>query len=326
MLHQPSGHWRLGLTLSLITACLWGTMPNVLSVALQSIDTYTLTWFRFLSSFLLLGLYILIRQMVSRPKEFFDGMRLPRAQSSRFLLAGKFHRRSSWILLLIAILGVGLDYPLYLLGMAKTSPANSEVIIQFAPVLMGFGGIAIFKEHYTRRQWGGVAVLFAGFVLFFHEQLRTLVTASADYWWGSSLVLLAAVCWAAYALAQKQLLRELNSEMIMLIIYGTCAVLYTPFAKISTLFSLDIVSNCILVSCGFSTLISYGAFAESLQHWEASKISAVQSLTPIITITTSWLIAAFLPTLTPAQISLTGLAGAVLVIAGSMVIALLTRN
>jgi drug/metabolite transporter (DMT)-like permease len=317
LLHQTSGRWRLGLVLSLITALLWGTMPNVLAVALQTVDPLTLTWFRFLSSFLLLGLYRIAR---AAP----NGLPVAPTPGAKPL---QNLRRSGWLLLLIAILGVGLDYPLYLLGMHQTSPANAEVMIQLAPVLMGLGGIAIFRERYSSRQWVGVAVLFAGFALFFDQQLRGLTTASSPYLWGSGLVLLAAVCWAAYALAQKQLLRHLPSDLIMLIIYGTCALLYLPLAHPQQLLGQDAITTAVLLSCGLSTLISYGAFAESLAHWDASKISAIQSLTPVITIASSWLISALWPTvMAPAQLGLTALAGAGLVIAGSMAIALGQRR
>lgn len=310
-LHRNSGHWKLGLALSLVTASLWGTMPNILAIALQVIDTYTLTWFRFLSSFVLLGTYLSVRQIMTLQLEIPKG-----------LLAFQHLKRSSWILLTIAVLGVGLDYPLYLLGMARTSPANAEVVIQLAPVLMGLGAIVIFKERYTYQQWTGVGILTAGFLLFFHEQFQSLVTASASYIFGSCLVMLAAIAWAAYALAQKQLLHFLPSEIVMLTIYGACTLLYTPVAQPRQLLGLAPIYTVILLLCGFSTLISYGAFAESLEHWEASKISAVQSLTPIITIVTSWLLGAVLPMLTPTQLSLFAILGAVLVIFGSMLIAL----
>lgn len=47
------------------------------------------------------------------------------------------------------------------------------------------------------------------------------------------------VAWAVYALAQKQLLQVLPSELIMLVIYGACAVLYTPTAQFHQLVSLS---------------------------------------------------------------------------------------
>jgi drug/metabolite transporter (DMT)-like permease len=310
LLHRSSGHWQLGLTLSLLTAFLWGVMPNVLAIALQALDTYTLTWFRFLSSFVLLAGYLMVRRAVSlkQAKDRFPPFRL---------------KRSGLILLAIATLGVGLDYPLYLQGLARTSPANAEVVIQLAPVLLGLGAIVIFKERYSRSQWAGLGVLTLGFVLFFHEQLQSLVTAPNRYLLGSSLVMLASVSWAIYALAQKQLLQQLPSEQVMLIIYGACTLLYSPIAVPQKISELSPLYLGILLCCGLSTLISYGAFAESLEHWEASKISAVQSLTPIVTMGSGWVLSGLVPSLISAErISLVGLLGAVLVIVGSMGIAL----
>jgi drug/metabolite transporter (DMT)-like permease len=315
LLHHTSGRWQLGLALSLVTASIWGTLPNVLALALQIVDTYTLTWFRFATSFVLLGIYLIVRHSLQ-----------PVAKQPQPKLT-RLHLRSISLLLLIAVLGVGLDYPLYLLGMTYTSPANAEIVIQLAPVSMGLGAIVIFKERYTLGQWAGVGVLTTGFGLFFHEQLRSLFTGTSTYLFGSGLVGLAAICWAAYALVQKQLLRYLASETVMLIIYGSCALLYFPVADLAQFANLNLFQSGTLLLCGLSTLISYGAFAEALEHWEASKISAVQSLTPIITIVTSWLLAAALPQLiTPAQLSLVALSGAMLVIAGSMVIVLSQRQ
>ncbi|MHC5832608.1 MAG: EamA family transporter, partial [Nostoc sp.] len=60
-LHQSSGHWRLGLALSLLTVLLWGILPIALTVTLEALDVYTVIWFRFLVSFLLLAIYLGIR-------------------------------------------------------------------------------------------------------------------------------------------------------------------------------------------------------------------------------------------------------------------------
>ena len=41
-----SNHWRLGFTLSLTTAALWGLLPIALKVVLESMDAYTIVWWR----------------------------------------------------------------------------------------------------------------------------------------------------------------------------------------------------------------------------------------------------------------------------------------
>lgn len=305
-LHQSSGRWRLGLALSLLTVLLWGVLPIALKVTLQALDVYTVTWFRFLAAFGLLGIYLAGRRQ------------LP-----------KLHQlgRDVWKLLAIAAVFLGLNYLLFLQGLAQTSAANAEVLIQLAPVLFAVGAIAFFKERYTLRQWLGMAVLTLGFALFFHEQLKTLVTAANQYLIGSSLIVIAAAAWAIYALAQKQLLQTLSSFSVMLIIYGGCALFFTPIATPETILKLSPLHLGMLLFCGLNTLIAYGAFAEALEHWEASRVSAVLALAPIVTLLSVEAVSSLMPNLiAPEPLTILGVVGAILVVAGSMAIALGRQN
>jgi drug/metabolite transporter (DMT)-like permease len=301
-MHQSSGRWHLGLGLSLVTVFLWGVLPLALTITLQALDVFTVVWFRFFTAFIVLAIYL------------FSQKKLPTLAELR---------ASSWQLLLIATLGLAGNYFLFTQGLALTASANAEVIIQLAGVLLSCGGLVIFHERYTLSQWLGVAVLTLGFALFFHAQLANLITAQGKYLLGSGLIVLGAIVWAIYALSQKQLLQSLTSEKIMLIIYGGCALLFTPLAKIKTIFNLDSFHFTNLLFCAFNTLIAYGAFAESLQHWPASRVSAVIALAPIITLISVWLISVISPDIIPPEnISLTGIIGAFLVVSGSISIAL----
>jgi drug/metabolite transporter (DMT)-like permease len=306
MIHQTSGRWRLGLGLSLVTVFLWGILPLALAVTLQVLDVYTVIWFRFFGSCVLLAIYLAVQN------------KLPNL--------GQLSSRS-WQLLGIATIFLAANYFLFMQGLALTTPANAEVIIQLAPVLLGFGGLVLFREHYTQWQWLGVGVLTLGFVLFFHAQLANLITAPDKYLLGSGLLVLGAGAWAIYALAQKQLLQSLSSEGIMLIIYGGCTLLFTPFAQFKTLLNLDILHSSMLIFCSLNTLIAYGAFAESLEHWQASRVSAVLAIAPIITLMSGWLTSAIVPGLiAPENITFLGIIGAILVVIGSVNIALAKDN
>ncbi|MEH1840960.1 MAG: DMT family transporter [Nostoc sp.] len=305
-LHQSSGRWRLGLALSLLTVLLWGILPITLAIALQVLDVYTVIWFRFLISFLLLGMYLGIRG------------KLPRLEQLR---------SASWKLLAIATLLLGTNYFLFMQGLALTSPGNAEVIIQLSSLLLGFGGLVIFKERYRLYQWIGVSIMTCGYLLFFREQLTNLITAHGTYILGSVLIVLGATAWAIYALAQKQLLQSLSSPSIMLIIYGGCALLFTPLAKIQSLFILDNFHLLMLVFCALNTLIAYGAFAESLEHWEASRVSAVIALAPIVTLISIAAVSVIASKWMPSEnFTFIAILGAGLVVTGSVAIALGKAN
>jgi drug/metabolite transporter (DMT)-like permease len=301
-LHQTTGNWRLGLGLSLITVILWGLVPIALAVVLKKVDPYTINWFRFVSAFTLLGCHLVYQK------------KLPKISQLRL---------GSPYLWAIAILGLTGNYIFFVLGLQATSPSHAEVLIQSAGVLFSLGALLIFREQYTRNQWLGLGTLIAGFISFFSEQLKVLLTDSSRYIGGSIMLLIAGLTWAIYALAQKQLLAKLESTHIMWIIYGVCGLFFGILAKPQVLTQLNAIEWLMLIFCGLNTVVAYGAFAESLQHWEASRVSAILALAPIFTIVSMGITTWFMPGLvTPEHLTPLSLVGAILIVGGSMSISL----
>ncbi len=295
-LHVASGRWKLGLLLALLTAALWATLPVALKVALVAVDPWTLTWFRFLFAALGLGAFLAWR-----------------GQFARFRGLGRGH----WWLLAVASLGLIGNYVLYLFGLHYTTPANAQLLIQLAPLLMAVGGIVVFKERFRAGQWVGLGVLLLGLALFFRDQLLQLASGG-DYLLGSGLVLLAAVVWAGYALAQKQLLLRLSSPLILCFIYIVASLALWPLAQPARLTTLDATQWIALLYCALNTLGAYGAFAEALAHWEASRVSLVLAVTPLLTLLTVEVVHLMNPTLVaPETVGVLGFVGAALVVTGS---------
>lgn len=300
-LHQASGRWRLGLGLSASTALLWATLPIALKLALEQVDTLTLTWFRFLVAGVLTGAWLAWRGRL-------DGLRTLDVRGRAMLVVAA--------LLLVA------NYVFYLLGIGYTSPANAQLLIQLAPLLMALGAIRVFGERFGPGQWLGMALLVAGLLLFFRDQRGHAGGGSYDL--GSALVLLAAVVWAGYALLQKQLLMRLDSMQVLLAIYLAASLALLPFARPATLFALDPLHIAIVAFCALNTLLAYGAFAEALAHWEASRVSAILATTPLLCIVAATVAHALWPGwVSPERIGLPGYAGALLVVAGSTAVSLL---
>ncbi len=305
-MHKTSGRWQFGLALSLLTVALWGVLPISLSITLQGLDVYTLTWFRFLVSFCLLAIYLMWRGNLPTFSQL---------------------RSTSPKLVAIATIFLAINYILFVKGLALTTPANAEVLIQLAPLLMGLGGLVIFKERYILFQWIGIGILATGYVLFFNEQLSNLITAKSTYLSGSGLIVLAAIAWSIYALAQKQLLQSLSSAHIMLMIYGGCALIFTLFASPEKIFTLNLLQGGMLFFCGLNTLIAYGAFAEALEHWQASRVSAVLTLAPLVTLLSSYFVSKISTNLIASEhFTSVGILGAILVVCGSTAIALGKRQ
>lgn len=109
----------------------------------------------------------------------------------------------------------------------------------------------------------------------------------------------------------------------MLIIYGGCTLMFSPVATPQAVLNLNPLHLGMLLFCALNTVIAYGAFAEALEHWEASRVSAVLALTPIVTLISVSSVAFLMPNLiAPERLTLLGIVGAILVVAGSIAVAL----
>jgi len=302
--HQTSGRWRLGLSLALLTCLFWATLPVALNVSLEVLDPITLTWFRFLTAAL-----------------FTTALLAWRGQLSGFKGLGS----GRWIMLGCAGIGLLGNYVLYLLGLKYTTPGNAQLLIQSAPLLLALGGIIWFRERINGLQMLGFAAIVLGLCVFYFDQHGR--ASALSYGYGAALIFIGALSWAIYALLQKQLLTRLRSQQIMLIMYVISTLLLSAFASPSQLWgNIDRVHAIALGYCALNTIGAYGAFAEAMEHWDASRVSAVLAITPVLTLATVALMAPIFPQYVNAErLGYLGYIGAFFVVAGSISASLARR-
>jgi drug/metabolite transporter (DMT)-like permease len=306
LMHTTSGRWRLGLALALTTAVFWGLLPIALKITLTGMDAWTLTWYRFATAGTALALFLAWRR------------RLPAWPP--------LNRRGAW-LYAVALLGLVANYVSYLASLELTGPTAAQVLIQLAPMFLLFGGLIVFRERFAPLQWAGFAVLVAGLGVFFHDRIGEVFAIGTRLGLGVAVMLFSAVVWACYALAQKQLLTQLTSSQVLLLLYLGAVPLLLPPAQLAQVFALDGLQLGMLAFCCANTVIAYGCFAEALEHWEVSRVSAVVTLAPIVTVLGVHAAGWVWPDAAPAE-ALSGwnLLGAALVVGGSMTTALGARS
>ncbi|QEY61669.1 DMT family transporter [Metapseudomonas lalkuanensis] len=301
-MHISSGRWVYGLFLALVTAVLWGVLPIWLKEVLQTMDPVTVTWYRLIVAGLLLFVYLGANR------------RLP-----EFRPLGA---RGRWLVVL-AVGGLTGNYVFYLIGLKMLSPGTTQLVIQVAPILFLLSSLFIFKESFSLGQAFGLVVTVLGFGLFFNQRLEELLTSMGQYTLGVLVILLASAVWTFYGLAQKQLLSHWSSAQVMMVIYLGCAALLTPWAHPLEALELSPLQGWLLLACCLNTLVAYGAFAEALAHWEASRVSATLAITPLVTFASVAACAALWPDhVQPEEINWIAYAGAVFVVLGSALTAL----
>lgn len=301
-MHTTSGRWVFGLLLALLTALLWGILPIKLKQVLQVMDPVTVTWYRLTVSGTLLFVWLAANR------------RLP-----SFSALG--HKRKG--LVVVAIFGLLGNYVLYLVGLKLLSPGTAQLVVQLGPVLLLVASVFVFKERFSVGQGIGLVVLLAGFGLFFNQRLAELLGSLGTYTTGVLTVVLATSIWVFYALSQKQLLTAWNSQQVMMVIYIGCASLLTPWVQPLEALQLSPLQGWLLLACCLNTLVAYGAFAEALAHWEASRVSATLALTPLVTFVAVAIAAWLWPDYVHAEeINALGYVGALTVVLGSALVAL----
>jgi drug/metabolite transporter (DMT)-like permease len=306
-LHRSQNNPRLGVLLAVSATLIWGVLGISLKLLLaEGIDGYTITWYRLtVSALVLLGV---------------QGYR------GRLPAVGALHRKH-WELLAAALAGLVINYVTFVVALNYVSPATAQLVIQLAPILVLVGSLVVFGERFSGPQWIGVFVLIAGLLLFFNDRWPALLTLSSREAVGVALIVVGAAVWAVYALAQKQLLVALSSVNILLLLYIGAAVALLPMATPSQVFGLGSFGWALLAFGIFNTLAGYGCFAEALEHWEASRVSAVLTLTPVVTILAVLAILAVWPSANVGEpLDTLGWVGAALIVGGSMLAALWPPN
>ena len=298
-LHTPTGNWKYALLLTLFSALLWGMLPIALKAMMSYMDPYTITWYRFLFAGIVSFSVLLFKK---------DLPQLRRTNSQHV------------VAFLIACSGLCGNYILYLQGLSMTDPGAAQVLIQLAPIMLILGGVTIFKEDFGIRQLIGLICILTGFVLFFQHRLQEIFTSLTEYTLGVILIIGASATWAVYALVQKQLLKLFNAQQILMLIFFLGALLLLPTAAPGKLLALDLTGILLLAFCSANTLLAYGCFAEALEHWEASRISAVLAIVPLLTLVFIELLISIYPgVLSSEKITWISYCGAIVVVAGTVV-------
>lgn len=300
---NPRTRWLIGLCLSMVTALCWGTLPLALRLCINVVEPLTVTWARVLFASVVLLLICGLKGTLPKLERFQGDAKL-------------------WLAL--ACVGFAGNYIFYLEGLKSSTPGTAQLVIQTGPALLALAGIYFFKEHMSRRRWTGFGFIGVGFAIFFRGRIGELVGNVDVYLWGSLLVFISAIAWASYAIAQKKLvMRGWTTQQILVCLYIVSALSFTGMAEPGQLMKLDSIGWWALIYSCVNTVVGYGAFAEAMNYWDASRVSAVLALTPLMTLASIAVGHHFMPMAVGAEaLNWSSWVGAFVTIVGSIVVAM----
>ncbi|MCK4747352.1 MAG: DMT family transporter [Bacteroidales bacterium] len=289
---------RKGVLYAIFTASLWGFMAIVLKVITYELPPVTVVWFRFFLAFLVLSIWTL----------------LFRRTDFRIFLKPPLN-------LFLAAVFLGLNYLGFITGIKYVSPSSSQVFIQIAPVSFALSGILIFREHVNWKHIVGFILVLSGIGLFYSEQLRDLTGSGEHFTLGMLLVLGGGLSWAVFATFQKKLVRNHAPNQLNLFIYGFCALALMPLVHFSKLQGMTATNWYLLLYLGLNTVLAYGSLALAIKFTEATRVSVIITLNPIITFVTMAILTRMdVAWIEPESFSILSFLGALTVLGGAIMV------
>ena len=287
-----------GIIYAAITAFFWGFLAIALKLAVQEVDPKTIVWFRFFTAFVLLAVWLSLKN----PSSFKILIKPP-------------------LLLVFAALALSWNYLGFMLGIHYTTPSNAQLFIQTGPIMLAIAGFAIFKEKINRNQIIGFAIAIVGFSFFYNDQLSAYFGGQEKYNQGVLFVISGAIAWAIYAILQKKLVGKHSVQNLNLFLFGLPSIIYLPFVDFSLVFQLHWSWWLLLFFLGANTFIAYTSLAQALKYTEANKVSIIIIINPVITFITMGILTRLdVSWMEHERFSLVTILGATLVIGGAILV------
>lgn len=242
------------------TAILWGILPFALVPIFAHLDITSVIGFRFFFSFIVLMVWLGFKNQW-RLKQMF-------ALSPSVYGAGA----------LLALNYYGFSY-----GLSLTTAATAQILIQIGPLIFTLLGLMVFRERLSAGQILGMATASVGFLLFYQEQLASLMSDTKSFNLGVFWVFVGGLSWGVYAVFHKLSAKKYAPQTINLSIYALSTFLYLPIVKFETFQNLEGWLWALLIFSGFNTIFAYGFLSEALKRTSATKVSLIICLNPILT-------------------------------------------
>lgn len=288
---------KKGLLFLSVTILCWGVLAIAIKAISPKVNSYNLAFFRFAFAFLCLFIY----QGLKKPSYLKIFQRPP----------------------LLAILGglfLGGNYLGFNQGVKLTSPAITQIMIQFGPLCLGLSGLFLFKERINKFQVFGFILATTGFFMFYRDQLSVFLDhelLNTGIFW----TLGGAISWTLYAILQKKMILTFPASQLNLLIFFIPCLAFLPLTHLEEFLPLSLGDYLILVFLGANTLIAYGCLSEAFKYLPANNISILITLNPLITLGVVELLHQLnLDWIPHSPIQLLGYTGAFLVITGAILV------
>ncbi len=195
-------------------------------------------------------------------------------------------QKTSEIYQWVAGAAIAANYLLYNFGIHNTSATTAALLTQISPILLILVSTRLLGEKVSVFMKYGSMVAFAGVVYTIYPDMKIDKMHLASNLLGDILLILSAIVWVIYAVAQKKLI-NLTGRDCLAAIFLKASIISFPFIIInfsSTLFSASIKEYLAVFAIGaIGTALSYRLYTAGLHKLKAAEGTIFNIFIPVFT-------------------------------------------
>jgi drug/metabolite transporter (DMT)-like permease len=257
-------------SLLLLMVLIWGTNYSIVKHTFREIDPQAFNAGRMaIASAVFLAFIVAVRRAGARAGIFYSPA--PVTRSDWWWLAG------------LGIVGHTLYQYFFIGGLARTSVANSSLLLGATPVVIAVTNAALGQERITPLHWAGVLLS----VLGIYAVVGAGGQLGGGHLAGDGMMLAAVACWAAYTIAARRLMERHSPVGVtgLSMIIGTALYLVlinrqvraTDWAAVSADTWLALVYSALFALC-----VAYTIWYAAVREIGSARTSAYSNLIPLV--------------------------------------------
>jgi len=276
---MPSRRFSLIDVLLLLMTIIWGTNYSIVKRAFLQIDAQAFNAGRMgLASIIFLGIIVAVRARGASG-----------APLSSIVVTPAPITRRDWL----ALAGLGLighaGYQFFFIGgLARTSVANSSLMLAATPVVIALISAALGYERIGRLHWFGAILSMAGIYLVVGHGAPSSDSTLA----GDVMMFVAVCCWAVYTMGARQLMLRHSPVGVTGLSMALGTAIYVPLVLRNVLATdWTSVSPGTWLAIGYSGLfalcIAYTIWYIAVREIGSARTSVYSNLVPIVAMLTA---------------------------------------
>jgi drug/metabolite transporter (DMT)-like permease len=266
--------------LLLIMALIWGTNYSIVKAAFREIDPQAFNALRLMIASAVFLAIIGVLQL--RPLRAAGGV------ATVFQTPTRLTRRDLAELIGLGIVGHFLYQYFFIGGLARTTVANSSLMLAATPVVIGLMSAAFGQERVGPRHWAGAALSMLGIYLVVGHN----VSLHGRGITGDLMMVAAVLCWAAYTLGARRLVSRHSPVGVTGLSMAIGTLIYVPvmwphlravrWGAISASAWMSVAYSAI-----FAFVVAYTIWYAAVRQIGSARTSVYSNIIPLVAMATA---------------------------------------